>query len=165
MVTGKYNLIQLGSVYITADGTSSGKPCRAEVEGLDALSSDYTGVTVIALDGTPYNQIQQTAKKGLPLVIKIFQTTDTRLDALKSQIESLISGFSSVLVQITGSTGTFAVNCLPAFPKPLEFTGEFQNSYIKNITLNFVVQSQAYILTVNPGALTLTGQSVTLTVA
>ena len=160
MSTGKYNLIQLNSIYLTNDATSTGTPCKTSVSGLDALTFDFTGVTVLALDGTPYNQVFDNYKKGLPLTIKITQTTDTRLDELASLLTTLVTAESSVLVQITGSTGDFTLNCLPAFPKPLEFSGDFQNSYVKDITLNFVVQSAAYPVTLSTGAFTLTGVSI-----
>lgn len=159
----RYNTIQIDSIYLTSTGLSNGSPCKSSVEGLDALSLDYQGQTVIALDGTPYNQYTTNNKRGLPLKIKLSQLSETVLESLIALMDSTISGATTNLIRITGDTGDFVLNCLPAFPQPIEFPGDFQNDRIRDVTLNYVVNSQTYILTATAGTLSITGMQATLT--
>jgi hypothetical protein len=108
------------------------------------MRSNYTGNTVIALSGMPYNQIFQNTLKGLFFTIKVFQTLDTRLDSLFTLLGTMLSGSTTVQVDIEGDTGDFSVNCLPAYrgdTPPIGFTGAFQSNQIKDITINFVIES------------------------
>lgn len=163
--TGRHNLIRINSVWLTSTGLSGGTPCKTSVEGLDALKSNYTGVTVIALDGTPINQVHRNNKKGLPLSITIETVLQAEFNTLSSLLETALFGSSNVTVYISGTLGTFNFSCLPAFPKPLEFPGEFQNTRISNIKLNFVIADDLFILAAEEASLTLTGAVVTMTVA
>lgn len=162
--TGRYNLIQIDSLFMTSTGLSTGSPCRSSVSGLDWLSFDYQGQTLIALDGTPYNQYTTTYKRGLPLQFKFNQMSESVLESLISLISSTISGSTTNLIRITGDTGDFVLNCLPMFPKPIEFSGEFQTDQIKDVTLNYIVNSQTYLVAFNAGVYTISGSSITVTV-
>jgi hypothetical protein len=162
-VTGKYSLVRINSTWITATGLSTGKPCRTIIDGLDALKSNYTGSTIIALDGTPINQVYKNNKRGLPLSITIETAEQAEFNSLSALLETALFSSSEISVYINGTLGTFLFSCLPAFPKPLEFPGDFQNTRIANIKLNFVIADDLYILAAEPGSLILTGASATLT--
>jgi hypothetical protein len=162
-VTGKYSLVRINSTWITATGLSTGKPCRTIIDGLDALKSNYTGSTIIALDGTPINQVYKNNKRGLPLSITIETAEQAEFNSLSALLETALFSSSEISVYINGTLGTFLFSCLPSFPKPLEFPGDFQNTRIANIKLNFVIADDLYILAAEPGSLILTGASATLT--
>jgi hypothetical protein len=161
--TGRYNLIRINSVYLTSTGLSGGTPCKTSVEGLDALKSNYTGSTVIALDGTPINQVYKNNKRGLPLSITIETAEQAEFNSLSALLETALFSSSEISVYINGTLGTFLFSCLPSFPKPLEFPGDFQNTRIANIKLNFVIADDLYILAAEAGSISLTGANATLT--
>lgn len=161
----RYNTITIGGTYLTDTGAVGGSPCRTEVRGLDSLLFDFTGNQFIALDGTPYAQTLDNQKRGLPLSIQIAQVSKTVFETLVGTVQSAVSSSSGIVVTVSGDTGTFRLNCIPAFPKPVEFPGTFINERITDVTFNFTVASDAGSLSVSPLAYAVTGQAVTLTKA
>lgn len=159
----RFNLISINNIYLTSDGTAVGNPCKTSVTGLDSLNLDYVGTNVIALDGTPYAQILHNRGKGLPFSIKVQSMTESRFTSLVSAVNSAIGLSQTIEVYLQGETGTFALACLPNFPKPLEHNSEFRNGTIFNTTFNFVVQSQGLVMLATSGTYTTTGNSVNLT--
>lgn len=159
----RYNTITIGGTYLTDTGAAGGSPCRTEVRGLESLLFNFTGSQFVALDGTPYVQTLDNQKRGLPLSVQIAQVSKSVFETLVGTIQSAVSSSSGILVTITGDTGTFRLNCLPAFPKPLEFPGTFVNERISDVTLNFTVSSDDNMLSASAGSHALAGQTVTLT--
>lgn len=160
---GRYNTISIGSVYLTDTGAAGGSNCKTEIRGLDSLSFKHTGTVFTALDGTPYIQTVYNERKGLPLSIVIGQCSKTVFEALIGAIQSAITNSTTLDVRIAGDTGTFNFNCLPSFPKPVEFPGTFVNERIQDVTLNFVVASENGVLGAASATYSVTGPLVTLT--
>jgi hypothetical protein len=163
MTTGRYNLISLGSIYFTKTGLSTGVPCKTEVTGLDALAVSHTGQTIIAIDGTPY--VQTVAPiRGTPISILLSVMEESVYHSVRSAINTAVSGSTTLtLTLLNGAFGDYKLTVYPSFPQPITFKGDFQSGRVKDVTLNFTVSSVGYPLSVAPGALDLTGQSVTLT--
>lgn len=137
----RYNLISIAGLYLTTDATSTGDLCRTEVTGLDAASFNSQGQTILAIDGTAYNQIVITNKKGLPLRIEAEQMSKELFDDLIAAIDEAMTDETTVAVSITGDTGTFSFTCLPRLPDPVEFPGSFIEERIRSVAFNFVIQS------------------------
>ena len=157
----RYSLIQIGSHYLTSDGTASGDRCRTSVAGLGSLSLDHTGSVVTALDGTPYVQTTANRRRGLPLSVTVEQMSKTLFESLVGTVQTAISTSATVDVRISGDTGVFSFSCVPGFPNPVELPGSFIEGRIQSVTFNFIVKDSK--LAAEAGSFLLTGASATLT--
>lgn len=138
----EYNTVKISSVYLTDDGLITGRPCRIDVTGLDALSLTSTGAIAIAADGSPYAfVVSNTEGQGVPIRIAPFVLTPSVLNSLKTAINAAVDANLTINITISGDTGAFDLQCLPAFPKPVEFSGKFFNGRIYETAFNFVVVS------------------------
>lgn len=158
---GRYNLIQIGSAYLTSDGTASGDRCRTQVTGLGSLSLDFTGNVITALDGTPYVQVLQNRRRGLPLSVTAAQMSKALFEQLVGIVQTAVSTSTTIDVRVSGDTGVFSFKCVPGFPNPVEFPGTFIEGRVFDVTLNFIVKDNK--LAAEAGTLTLTGGAATLT--
>jgi len=135
-VTGKYNLVQLNSIYFTKDGLVTGKPCKTQITGLDALKITTAVQVQFALDGTPYLQTS-SAQKGLPVGIKYDSMQQSVFDDVVTEIQSAVDGSTSLSLSVTGDTGSFSLALVPA-EKSVVFSGDFNNGQIQNGSFNFL---------------------------
>jgi hypothetical protein len=133
----KFYLIQLNSVYLTSDGTSSGKRCKLTVSGVENLVRTRTGFTSLAIDGTPVTQIVEQNGKGFAVEISIETLTKTVFDDLIELINNALVQSATIDLIGTGETGNFNVDVIPLMPNPFSFES-FRNNYIKNVALRFV---------------------------
>jgi hypothetical protein len=162
MPTGRHNLIQLGSSYLTTTGLVGGIPCKTDVSGLNVLKFGRVGQTIIALDGTSWTQSYSV--KGVPISFSVFRMTSTLLTTVSDAMRSAVTTGTAMTLNITGGAfGDHYLTVMPLFPTPIEASGEFYLTTAYDVKFNFVVQSQTFTLTPTAGTLTLTGQSVTLT--
>jgi hypothetical protein len=137
-----YNKVQIGNVFLTDDGLVTGTPCRAQVAGLDGLQLSHAGDTVKAADGSPYNFVVAADGSGSDIEIRPFVVTADVLADLRAAIDDAIASIDTVNVKITdGPFGDFELECLPLFPRPIEFSGEFSTDRISDLVLRFTVQS------------------------
>lgn len=137
----EYNLVQLDTIYLTDNGLVGGIPCRTVVTGLDAFALDKDGQITIAADGTPYAFIGDQAGIGSVIRIQPAVLAETVFENIKTMFNTAIGASTLITAKFTGDTGNFDLECLPAFPKPLEFSGEFFNSYIYGVSINVIVVS------------------------
>lgn len=137
----EYNLVQLDSLYLTHNGLVGGDPCRTIVTGLDASALDKDGQITQAADGTPYAFIGDQAGIGSIVRIQPAVLTTSVFASLKTMFNTAIAGSLTINAVITGDTGSFDLECLPAFPKPIEFSGEFFNGNLYGVSINIVVVS------------------------
>jgi hypothetical protein len=160
--TGKYNHVQLGSLHFTTDGTSSGFPCKSSVKGLENIIPSYTWQTIIAIDGEPYLQGPYPVK-GVPVSTTFEVMHQDVLFSVIAAVNTAVGGSTTQTLKITeGAYGDFNLTVYPASPF-MDPLGEFYLTNTKQVTFNWTVKSVGRLLTVSPGTLTLTGQSVTLT--
>lgn len=161
----RYNTVSIGGVYLTDTGASTGSPCRTTVTGLDSLLFNFTGNQFVALDGTPYVQTADNQKRGLRLSVQVSQISKSLFEQVVGIVQTAVSSSSTVSVTVSGDTGTFYLNCIPAFPKPVEFPGTFVNERISDVTLNFTVTSDNNMLSASSRSYGVTGQAAVLTKA
>jgi hypothetical protein len=134
------NLIQLGpTFYITSDGTSGGTEYIATVKGTDAFEN-INGQDIRALSGTVYQQITDDAgdiiDAPIDITFPLLKVSDR--DAILAVINAY-AGTPFTLV-ITGDPGTYTGTAKPAFsPKPVEYSGEFRNGKITNVTVHLLM--------------------------
>lgn len=134
-----YNLIQIGDTYLTDSGEVDGMPCRVDVSGLDALQFDFTGAQVLSANGNPYSFIVENSGAGLPIEIRPFAVMKDVFDDIRAEIQAAVDGDTAIVIKISGATGTFDLDCIPALPKPIEFPGTFSDERIDNVVFRFLV--------------------------
>lgn len=154
--------IKVGSTFLTDDGLVTGTPYITTVRGIDVIRDAVVSQEIIAIDGEPWQQTAQPVK-GVPLTID-FQRIDRAmyftLDAIRLAARIAATTVTVQLFDNEDGPGDFY---LTTYFNSIRFPGDFKNGRIENISLNFTVKTVGYFLTVSPGTLTLTGQSVTLT--
>lgn len=137
-----YNLVQIGDIFLTDDGLETGVPCRTQIAGLDSMQLSHTGQINKAADGTPYAFLVENGLQGVDIEIRPFVMTDDVFDDIKDVISTALAGSTTVNVKISeGPFGNFDLNCLPLFPRPIEFPGEFINGRISDVVFRFTVAS------------------------
>lgn len=137
----QYDLISIGTVFLTSDGTDTGRKCRTVVTGIEALLAGFRGATQTAIDGTPYLQVTANNYKGIRFSINVNVTPDTELQALMTQINTALSGGNAIQVTIDGSRGTYDLQCLPDLTPGAVTGGEETDigGRIKNLIFNFII--------------------------
>lgn len=142
----RFNTIKIGSVWLTDDGLSGGKPCKTEVSGVDRLRPTRTGFTRTALSGQPYNFVMPNEGKGVVLVIRPYVLTESVFNQLQNGLDGSTQSGVAINVTLNGDTGDFDLECAPLLPQQMEFSGKFSNGRIFDVTINLVVVS------INPGS-------------
>ena len=161
--TGRYNTIQLGSLYFTTDGTSAGFPCKSEVSGLEKLLLPVTGQIIDTIDGEPIMQNVQPAK-GAVISTKFSVLEQSVLFSLVSAVTAAVTGSTTQTLTLTeGAFGDFVLTVYPNLPDFISAPGDFYLTKTKEVTFNWKVKAIGRLLTASPGTLTLTAQSATLT--
>lgn len=135
-MANRYNLISIDSIYLTSDGTALGTPCKTKVSGLNSAQLEKSGTVIPASDGTMY--VQLIDNKGVNISIELDWITKAVFDSLIALFNSVISEGNAFSLNISGDTGTFAFNSVPAFPDPVEFSGDFSDGILKNVTFKFI---------------------------
>lgn len=131
-------------IYFTDTGQPPplGSPCRCKVTGLDALTLLYAGSIAVSANGTPYLFKIPHAGQGTIIQIAPFVLTKNVLDDITALINEVIEDDVTIRVNIAGDIRTYDLNCMPFFPKPVEFSGEFLDNQIFDSAINLIVLSQ-----------------------
>jgi hypothetical protein len=130
--------IQIGSLYLTSTGASSGTPCKVRVLGQTANRLPSSGNLKIAADGAPVLETINLGEKSRRVEIQIEYITKTVLDSLVASVETAVNSNSTIRVQGTGDTGNFDYDCLPFLPDWITDSGEFSSSIVKGVTVRFI---------------------------
>ncbi len=132
----KFYEIQIGAIYLTGTGLVSGEKCKLGVTGADALRSNFTGSTIVSIDGTPINQIFETNRgKILEIVVSIL--TQSVFTGVVALINTALSNSGTIRIIGIGDIGNFDVFAVPLLPRPFE-AQEFKNGRIKNVIFRFI---------------------------
>jgi hypothetical protein len=135
-----YYHIQIGDLWLTSDETETGIPLISNIAGLDALQFAYTGNTVLALDGTPHQQVR--VLKGVPVVIDLNWVPREMFLSLVDVINTSIDDDEEIAVMLLDDSkgmGDFDLSCVPTLPDPLSFPGDFMSEKIKAVRINLTV--------------------------
>lgn len=135
----RYNLVKIGSIYLTDNGLVTGKPCKLEVPGLSRLKLTITGTTRYAADGTPYQYSMPNAGKGVQIQIRPFVIMKSVFDDVIEAMSDALEANSTINITVEGDTGDFDLDCIPLLPNGVEFPGAFTNERITGVSFNFVV--------------------------
>lgn len=136
-----YNLVTIGSIVLSDDGTGGGLPCRTEVLGLDALKFTQTGSNTNAADGTVYQFKVDNLGKGLLIEIRPFAIMKDVFDDINDVIQDSLDNDTIINITISGDTGDFDLDVLPSMPKPVEFSGDFFSEQINNVVYRFLIDT------------------------
>ena len=130
--------IQIGNVYLTKDGSASGRPCLLTLTGADQLRQTRRGNVFKSLDGTPYLQIAANAK-GKTLEIRVEVLMASVWESVVALINNALETRTTLNVKGTGDLGVFDVNVLPLVPRPFEardfIDGRILSSVFRFITV------------------------------
>jgi hypothetical protein len=142
----RYNLIQIGSEFLTLDGLITGRRCKTEVPNLAGLLSPYAGNTIKAASGKPYTFLEDYDFAGLDQKIIVSQMASARFAAVNAEINAALASETTISVIIDGDLGVFDLNCVPLFSaddgvRPIQPAGRFRNGFIFEVTYNFSVES------------------------
>lgn len=133
----RYNLIKIGTIYLTNDGTQTGKECKTSVTGLNLLKTTKIGNIQYAADGTPHANLIEVGQKGVPIEITVDWLAKTVFDNINTTINDALNNMTTINVIITGDTGTFNVNVIPGLAEPIDWAG-FSSGIIKGAKYKFV---------------------------
>lgn len=133
----RYNLIQLGTIYLTSNGLSNGSPCKTQVNGLSPLKTDKTGQVFSSANGTPYAQLVDVDNKGTIIEIITEWMSKTVFDSIVTLINNTKNSAISITLVIAGDLGTFNLSVIPGIPDDI-IVDEFRNGYIKGAKFRFV---------------------------
>lgn len=137
----RFYTLQIGSVYMTSTGASDGRPLRLRIDGLGALRTSYAGVTRSGADGTPYTTAINNGTKGRPLSVRIDFLPAAVFELLVTAINNAIAGNTTITLVGAGDLGEIDLAAVPAMPEPIQASGEFSGSILRDVTLNFVTAS------------------------
>ncbi len=129
-------------IWFTDDGLETGRPCLVDVTGVDSLSVPYAGNITESADNSPYLFRVPHGGQGARIRLEPFVASTSLLEDIKTLFAASVEDKVPIEVNISGDTGTFSLNCLPLFPKPIEFSGKFLDDNIYDLALNLVVVSQ-----------------------
>jgi hypothetical protein len=136
--------VQIDSVWLTDDGTETGKPCRITIEGINGLIVANVGNVTVSDDGTPFRETPQTPTGGgRPFAIKAAWLNSTQFDAIKAVLDAAALAGSAFQVTGTGTPGDFdvqaQVNDNPTYIAADSFSGEA----LRGVTINLITVSGA----------------------
>jgi hypothetical protein len=106
-----YPLIQVGSVYLTNDGLSSGERYIAFVDGLDDLALTDNIGNIRAIDSTIYPQYQ--AVKDTEIKVRIPRMDWAKFDAVRDVIQTAVTGETTYTLNITVNGEAFTFTAKP----------------------------------------------------
>lgn len=131
----RFNLIQIGSIYITSNGLVGGSRCKTEVDGLNPLRLSRRSSIIKAIDGTPYRQLSESVK-GIDFDITIDWMAKTVYDNIIGLFDDSNEDGTFIAVSVDGDTGTYSVNAIPQ-ADPVSSDG-FSGGIIKKVKFKMV---------------------------
>jgi hypothetical protein len=139
--TGKYNLVQIGSIYLTKDGLVSGKPCKTSVKGLDAMMITTAFQVIKALSGKPYLQLSDE-QLGRPVSIEYESMDGGVFQDIVDAIQAAIDGLTTITLSVTGGAyGDFSGLTVVPDENPVRLSGDFSNTQVKSGSFHFLTTS------------------------
>lgn len=132
----KFYTVQLDDLYLTSDGSSSGTPCKLELDGVAFARQTVAGNVDFRADGSPVFQTIALST-GKPLRVSIVTVVESVLDSLVDNLNDALETETPIAFVAVGDSGDLAVNVLPDPSEPIRF-GEFRNGLIKNVVLRFI---------------------------
>lgn len=125
------------TIWLTSDGTETGRPCKTAFQNADGLLAPRIGTTSVSNAGTAWNEYPlNDTNGGRGFNIQIANMKTPVFDDLKELIDALIADpLGTVTVTATGEPGDIDAVAIPWFnPVPLRF-GAFSTGFVKNVEI------------------------------
>jgi hypothetical protein len=142
-ISGEFYLVKIGSVWLTDDGTETGKACLTKVDNLARLFSGREGATQIPLSGKPYNFTRERSGNNVKLICKPFAVTATKLAAIQVLLDAADLAGTAVAVAISDGPGAVNMDCDPLWEgeiPPITFSGDFYNDDMYNVEIRLITR-------------------------
>jgi len=91
----------VAGVWLTSDGTSTGLPCKARLEGEEAYRSAYVDSQRTALDFTVHTQVSNRGKAGIEFTLILDFTYETVLASILTALDAAMSSGTPVRVTLS----------------------------------------------------------------
>jgi hypothetical protein len=138
-MTEFWNLIQIGSVYLTSNEASNGGKLICTIEGMDVFGIGYDGSQDRSLSNVVYTQLQATNESAVDIKIPLLHYD--LYDAIRDVITAWIATPTDFTFNVTGIPDNFTGTAKPRWePKPLEYSGERVGDYLRDATLRLWVK-------------------------
>lgn len=134
----EYNVVKVGSTYLTMDGTALGLPCKTRITNLHLLQLTNIGPIRKAITGHPVKFGLENLKKGIDIRIHSFQFMSDVLDDLVTELD--VTPNTTINVTIDGPSGSFDFQVLPGEPA-IEYGDETASGRVLEAAINLTVES------------------------
>lgn len=131
--------VQIGSTWLTDDGTETGMPCQVDVGGLGPLFLDYASSIRKAADGTPYAFILPSDWQGDDVVVTVLAMRIEEFQDIQTDINAALAAESLIAVSITWNAVVFEFDALSVAVTP---PGSFTAERLNNVGFNFTVHNK-----------------------
>ena len=135
----RYALVQIGTVHLTSDGTSDGRPCKVAVPNESAFATTFGAGAQSAADGTVYVQTIDRGVQGIEFFVVAEHLSETVLASITTQLNTGLSSGDGVRVQCESLTD-FDVMAMPLPDETGQlFTFESRSGgFAKNVRFRFI---------------------------
>lgn len=133
--------IQQGAttVWLTSDGTNTGRRCRAICPEIATLFEPESGNTTVAAGGSPFTESPLSAEGGRPFEIQIPFCPTARFDELVSLKDAAGPAGEYTIEFDDGEPGSKTVTAIAFYnPVPIGFSPQFSPDYVRDVVLRFI---------------------------
>lgn len=134
-MTEFWNLVQIGTVYLTNDEMSSGDKAICTVEGMDVFGIGQDGSQSRSLNNVVYTQLQDTNES--PVTINIPKMESGLYDAVRDVFTAWTVTPTDFTFAVTGVPDNFTGTAKPRWDNapPISYTGERVGTQIWGVVI------------------------------
>lgn len=107
--SNRFYTVKIGDLWLTKDGSETGKPCKLEIQNVEQLWMDKTGSAGQAADGSIFRQLVDV--HGVRIQISVRQIMKDVFDDLLELLNEVNNTGASLPLLISGKTKDLAVSC------------------------------------------------------
>lgn len=125
------------TVWLTSDGTGSGRRCKTNIPAADQLFEDVSGNTTVASGGSPFTENPDANGGGREFDIEIPGCPTARLTELQN-LHDAAGPAGEFEITIVGEPGSVTVSAIGNYkPTPIGF-GRFTTGNMKNVIARYI---------------------------
>lgn len=138
----RFYKVKIGSIFLTDNGLTGGRPCKTEVTNAPALIAPNIGNVSIAANGVGFREIPLSPTgAGRPFTITIPFVTSAVFGSLKTALDAAAAAGSILNITGDGLPGNFDVDA-DVFDNPVYLSwGSFSGDYVKNVVMSFLTRT------------------------
>lgn len=134
----RYNLIKIGTKYLTSTGLVGGIAHATEIDNIHLLLLTNVGPVVKAITGVPYKFGREQVGEGVDIVIRLLTPWDTtRRDEIANELD--VAANTTVNVTIVGPSGNLDLDVIPGEPAIIH-DGRTRTGRVYGASINFTVK-------------------------